>query len=114
MPALRSPYDREILSLAVPALGALAAGPLYTLADTAIVGHLGVRQLAGLALAGTVLAATIETADFLSYGTTAQIARLHAAGAQREAGSVAAQALWLALAAGLLAVAARSPYARPR
>ena len=37
----RSPYDREILSLAVPALGALAAEPLYVLVDTAIVGHLG-------------------------------------------------------------------------
>jgi hypothetical protein len=49
---LRSPYDREIARLAVPALGALAAGPLYILADTAIVGHLGTPQLAALALAG--------------------------------------------------------------
>jgi hypothetical protein len=32
---VRSPYDREILRLAVPALGALAAEPLYVLADTA-------------------------------------------------------------------------------
>ena len=39
--ALRSPYDREILKLALPALGALAAEPLYLLADTAMVGHLG-------------------------------------------------------------------------
>ena len=33
--------DREILRLAVPALAALAAEPLYVLADTAVVGHLG-------------------------------------------------------------------------
>ena len=33
---LRSPYDREILGLALPALGALAAEPLYLLADTAM------------------------------------------------------------------------------
>jgi len=33
----RSPYDREILRLAVPALGALIAEPLYVLADTATV-----------------------------------------------------------------------------
>ena len=46
----RSPYDREILRLAVPALGALAAEPLYVLVDTAIVGHLGTIQLAALAL----------------------------------------------------------------
>src|SRR5881296_2853440 len=49
----RSPYDREILALALPALGALAAEPLYVLVDTAIVGHLGTSQLAALALAGT-------------------------------------------------------------
>ena len=34
---LRSRYDREILRLALPALGALAAEPLYLLVDTAIV-----------------------------------------------------------------------------
>ena len=46
-------YDREIVALALPALGALAAEPLYLLADTAIVGHLGTTQLAALALAAT-------------------------------------------------------------
>ena len=40
-----------------PALGALAAEPLYLLVDTAIVGHLGTPQLAALALAATVLSA---------------------------------------------------------
>jgi putative MATE family efflux protein len=101
----RSPYDREILSLALPALGALAAGPLYSLVDTAIVGHLGAKQLAALALAATVLTVVVELADFLSYGTTAQVARLHAAGAQLEAGEISVQALWLALGAGAVAVA---------
>ncbi len=46
---MRSPHDREILRLAVPALGALASEPLYVLVDTAIVGHLGTPQLAALA-----------------------------------------------------------------
>ena len=76
----RSPEDREILRLAAPALGALAAGPLYVLVDTAIVGHLGTVQLAALALAGTIVATVTQLSDFLSYGTTAQIARLHGAG----------------------------------
>ena len=49
--------DREILRLAVPAFGALAAEPLYVLADTAIVGHLGTRPLGGLGVAATVLTA---------------------------------------------------------
>ena len=47
--------DREVFALALPALGALAAEPLYVLVDTAIVGHLGTTQLAALAIAATVL-----------------------------------------------------------
>jgi Na+-driven multidrug efflux pump len=62
-----------------------------------------VRPLAALALAGTLFAAVVQLADFLSYGTTAQVARLHGAGKIAEAGGVVAQALWLALGAGVLA-----------
>jgi putative MATE family efflux protein len=98
----RSPYDREIGRLAVPALGALAAGPLYVLVDTAIVGHLGTPELAALALAGMLVATTTDLSDFLSYGTTAQVARLHGAGEERRAGGLAAQALWLAVGTGVL------------
>src|SRR5919204_116827 len=47
--------DREVFALALPALGALAAEPLYVLVDTAIVGHLGTVQLAALAIAATVM-----------------------------------------------------------
>jgi putative MATE family efflux protein len=97
----RSPYDREILRLALPALGALAAEPLYLLTDTAIVGHLGTPQLAALALAATVLGGVTALCIFLTYGTTAQVARLHGAGEERRAGELAAQALWLALAVGV-------------
>ena len=77
---LRSRYDREILLLALPALGALAAEPLYVLVDTAIVGHLGTTQLASLAIAATVLSTAFTIFNFLTYGTTAQVARLHGAG----------------------------------
>jgi Na+-driven multidrug efflux pump len=59
-------YDREILRLAAPALGALAAEPLYLLVDTAIVGHLGTPQLAALALASTVLANLVAMCIFLT------------------------------------------------
>jgi putative MATE family efflux protein len=97
-------YDRDILRLAVPALGALAAEPLYLLADTAIVGHLGTPQLAALALAGSVLGAVVTLCNFLTYGTTAQVARLHGAGQEARAGEIAAQALWLALGIGIIMV----------
>ena len=80
---LRSRYDREILLLALPALGALASEPLYVLVDTAIVGHLGTTQLASLAIAATVLSTAFTIFNFLTYGTTAQVARLHGAGTRR-------------------------------
>jgi putative MATE family efflux protein len=96
----RSRYDGEILRLALPALGALAAEPAYLLADTAIVGHLGTPQLAALALAAIVLGGVVGLSIFLTYGTTARVSRLHGAGHHDEADALAAQALWLALALG--------------
>ena len=102
---LRSAYDREILRLAVPALGALAAEPLYILVDTAIVGHLGRSQLAALGAAATVLS-VLAMFNFLQYGTTAQVARASGAGEDRTARRLGAQALWLSFAIGVaLAVA---------
>jgi MATE family, multidrug efflux pump len=97
----RTPMDGEIFRLAVPALGALAAEPLYLLVDTAIVGHLGTTQLAALALAASILSTLTGLCIFLTYGTTAQVARLHGAGETARAGQLAAQALWLALAIGV-------------
>jgi putative MATE family efflux protein len=101
VPALRSPYDREILILALPALGALAAEPLYLLVDTAMVGHLGTQELAALAIAGTLIAGAFTLFNFLTYGTTAQVARLQGAGEARAAGRIAAQALWLSSVIGV-------------
>jgi putative MATE family efflux protein len=98
----RSPLDREVFALALPALGALAAEPLYVLVDTAIVGHLGTVQLAALAIAATVLTTGFTVFNFLTYGTTAQVARLHGAGRDHAAAALGSQALWLALAIGLL------------
>jgi putative MATE family efflux protein len=111
---VRSRYDREILVLALPALGALAAEPLYVLVDTAIVGHLGTTQLAALAIAATVMSTAFTIFNFLTYGTTAQVARLHGAGRDRDAAALGSQALWLALAIGvvlLILIEAAAPLA---
>jgi putative MATE family efflux protein len=110
---LRSPHDREILRLALPALGALAAEPLYVLADTAIVGHLGRPQLAALGLAGAVLGAAFGIFNFLAYGTTAVVARAAGAGHEERAARLAAQALWLAVAIGVALVLALEAAASP-
>ena len=109
---LRSAYDPEILRLAVPALGALAAEPLYILVDTAIVGHLGRSQLAALGAAATVLS-VLAMFNFLQYGTTAQVARASGAGEARVARRLGAQALWLSLAVGLALGLAIALLARP-
>ena len=98
---LRSQYDSEILKLAVPALGALAAEPLYLLVDTAIVGHLGREQLAALGIAATVLTGLFGIFNFLQYGTTAQVGRASGAGEAKIAHRLGAQALWLSLGFGL-------------
>ena len=73
--ARRSPHDREIVRLAVPAFFALIAEPLYLLADTAIVGHLGTTKFAGFAVAGAVLTAAFGIFNFLAYSTTSAVAR---------------------------------------
>jgi putative MATE family efflux protein len=91
------PHDREILRLAVPALGALIAEPLYVLADTAVVGHSGTAELGGLAVASSVLLTGYAMFIFLAYGTTGAVGRLIGAGDRREAAHQAVQSLWLAL-----------------
>jgi putative MATE family efflux protein len=110
---LRSPHDREILRLAVPALGALAAEPLYVLADTAIVGHLGRPQIAALGLAGTVLSTAFTIFNFLAYGTTAVVARASGAGQHERAARLAAQALWASLGIGLALLLVSESLAAP-
>ena len=90
----------------MPALGALLAEPLFLLADSAMVGHLGAVPLAGLGLAGAVLQTIIGLMVFLAYSTTPAVARWLGAGDRRRAVMVGVDGLWLALGLGLvLAVA---------
>ena len=92
---------RTILGLALPALGVLAANPLYLLLDTAVVGRLGTAQLAALA-AGTTIQSTVTTQlTFLSYGTTARSSRLFGAGKRDAAVAEGVQATWVAVLVGL-------------
>ena len=105
--------DREILRLALPALGALAAEPTYVLVDTAIVGHLGTPELAAVAIAGILLTTSIALFNFLTYGTTARVARLHGAGEVAATGRVGAGALWLSLGFGGLLLALVLLFAGP-
>ena len=110
---LRHRHDREILRLAVPALGALVAEPLYVLADTAVVGHLGTDSLAGLAVASSALLVAYSIFIFLAYGTTAAVSRLLGAGRHGDAAHQAVQSLWLAALVGVATVAVALPLSEP-
>src|SRR5690606_8787035 len=92
---------RRILGLALPALGVLAAEPLYLLFDIAVVGRLGALPLAGLAIGGLILAQVSTQLTFLSYGTTSRAARLHGADRHDDAVGEGVQATWLAMIVGL-------------
>jgi putative MATE family efflux protein len=96
---------RQIAQLALPALGVLAAEPLYLLFDTAVVGRLGALSLAGLAIGGLILGMVGSDLTFLSYGTTARSARYFGADDRASAVGEGVQATWLALGLGMLFVA---------
>jgi putative MATE family efflux protein len=101
--------DREILRLAVPAFLALVAEPLFLLADSAIVGHLGTTQLAGLGIAGAVLSTLISLCVFLAYGTTASVARRIGAGDLTGALAQGIHGVWLAVVIGVVTTALGVP-----
>ncbi len=94
--------DREILRLAVPAFLALVAEPLFLLTDSAIVGHLGTPELAGLGIAGAVLTTLISLCVFLAYGTTASVARRIGSGDVRGALTQGIDGVWLATGIGVV------------
>ncbi|MBV8930457.1 MAG: MATE family efflux transporter, partial [Mycobacteriaceae bacterium] len=95
---------RRIAALAIPALGVLAAEPLYLLFDTAVVGRLGALALAGLAIGGLIVSMVGSNLVFLSYGTTARSARYFGAGDRASAVREGVQATWLAVGLGLVFV----------
>lgn len=96
----RPTLNREILRLALPALGALIAEPLFLIVDSAMVGHLGVAPLAGLGIAGAVLHTIVGLMVFLAYSTTPAVARRFGAGEFGRAVSVGIDGMWLALTLG--------------
>nr|VDG63412.1 DinF, damage-inducible protein [Streptococcus thermophilus] len=104
---------RRVLALALPALGVLAANPLYLLLDTAVIGRLGAVELAALAAGATVQSTVTTQLTFLSYGTTARASRFYGAGKKRDAVAEGVQATWVALGVGVLLATLVWIFARP-
>ena len=94
------PLAKQILALAVPALGALVAEPLFLMADTAIIGWLGTAELAGAALGVTVMHTVVGLMIFLAYSTTPAVARYVGAGKTAKALAAGRDGIWLALSLG--------------
>ena len=103
---MRAGVNKTILRLALPALGALIAEPLFLLTDTAMVGYLGSTPLAALGLAGTILQTVVGLLIFLAYATTPFVARRLGAGDTRGALAAGVDGMWLALLLGLVMAAA--------
>jgi len=97
--------------LAVPAFGALVAEPLFVMADSAIVGHLGTAQLAGLGVASALLTTAVSVFVFLAYATTAAVARRVGAGDLQAAIRQGMDGIWLALLIGATVIAVVLPSA---
>jgi putative MATE family efflux protein len=104
---------RGLLSLAVSAFVVLAAEPLYLLVDTAVVGHLGAKALAGLGVAAAVLSVLTILGTFVEYGTTGRAARWFGAGRFDAAVNEGVQASWLAFGIGAVVVALGEIFAGP-
>ncbi|MFI1254788.1 MATE family efflux transporter [Streptomyces netropsis] len=104
-------HDREIVALAVPAFGALVAEPLFVMADSAVVGHLGTPQLAGLGVAAALLTTAVSVFVFLAYATTAAVARRVGAGDLPAAIRQGMDGIWLALLLGAAVIAVVLPTA---
>lgn len=94
--------DRAIAALAFPALGALAADPLYSLVDTALVGNLGTAELGAVAIGTAAFTASFWLFSFLAYGVTPTVGRALGRGDERAAADIGVQALAVALIAGTI------------
>jgi putative MATE family efflux protein len=97
--------------LAVPAFGALVAEPLFVMADSAIVGHLGTAQLAGLGVASALLTTAVSVFVFLAYATTAAVSRRVGADDLQSAIRQGMDGIWLALLLGAAVIAVVLPTA---
>jgi MATE family multidrug resistance protein len=105
--------NRQILGLALPALGALAADPLLSMVDTVFVGRLGVVPLAALGVNTAIFALAFVVFNFLAYGTTPMVARAVGRGDRRRAGELVMQALLLAVLVGVAVTALLQIFAGP-
>ncbi len=87
--------------LAIPASLAIASEPVLNIADTAMIGHLGVEPLAAKAIATSLIGAVIWIFAFLIFGTTSLVASQYGSRNYPACGEIFRHALVLAVGGGL-------------
>lgn len=91
-----------LMRLALPNMGAMVAGSVAAIAETAYVGRLGVPALAGMAVVfPLVMLQGMLSAGAMGSGVSAAIARALGAGDQARAEALAVHALWIGVIIGV-------------
>lgn len=101
---------RTVFVLALPAIIEMILQTAVGVVDTAMVGRIGSNALAGVGLGNQIMMLFNVVLAAIGTGTTALVARLTGANQPREAGKVAEQAVYIAIAIALLVMAILIPW----
>ena len=93
---------RALLALATPIIIAQLAYTSMGFVDTVMAGRVSARDLAGVALGNSLWVPVFLLMNGTLLATTAKVAQRFGAGKEAENGPLVRQALWLALAIGML------------
>ena len=91
---------KEIWRLALPAMLAIASEPVFVLADTAMIGRLGVDPLAARSIASSLIGGIYWIFAFLIFGTTTLVGFHRGRNEPDACGELFVHALFIALGGG--------------
>jgi putative MATE family efflux protein len=101
-PLLSGPLMPMVVRFALPNVGAMVAGSVAAIAETAYVGRLGVAALAGMAVVfPLIMLQAMLSAGAMGSGLSSAIARALGAGDRPRAESLAVHGLWIGIIAGV-------------
>jgi multidrug resistance protein, MATE family len=96
---------KEINKLAFPAIVAGVSEPLMALADTAIIGHLGTTELAGVGVGASLFLLLVWLLAQTKSAISAIVSRYYGMGKTNEIGAFVVQSLFFNIIIGILTIA---------
>ena len=96
---------KEINKLAFPAIVAGVSEPLMALADTAIIGHLGTTELAGVGVGASLFLLLVWLLAQTKSAISAIVSRYYGMGKTNELGAFVVQSLFFNIIIGILTIA---------